>query len=278
MLRLCAFADEISHDLDETIRACRECGIGYVELGSIGGTSVLDFIQPVRAEVKARLDSAGIGVVCIASPVGWAPIAEPWRKHFDRFKTAIDAAAYFGASLVRIYSYYPTRAGDDMRRHREEIIRRTRTMVEHVTGGDITLVHENAAGTFGQTAIHCADIVRSINSRALRCAFDFADFVLSGQDTADAWPVLRQMTIHMHVNDARFNDGVTCFAGEGDGRVSDVIADAYANGYRGYLSIRPPLAASTVRRASDVCGPRLFRDAVDAVRFACAVANVPLAT
>lgn len=275
MLKLCAFADEISPDLTEQIRFCREQGIGHIELRSVGGTNVLDFIQPVRAQIKASLDEAGIGVACIGSPVGKVPITEPWDKHFDRFKIAIDAAAYYGARMVRIFSYYPPKPGIDIRRHRDEVIRRMRAKVEHVTGGEITLLHENEHGIYGQGARECLDLLRAVNSPCLRAAFDFANFVVDGEKPQDAWTMLKPFVRHIHVKDARLSDRQIVPAGQGDGHLAPIIADAYRSGYRGYLSLEPHLAAAG--QFSGYTGPELFRTAVMALRNLCQQQQIPLA-
>jgi sugar phosphate isomerase/epimerase len=274
MLRLCAFADEISPDLSEQIRICHECRIGHIDLRSVGEVNVLDFNQPVRAEIKARLDTAGIGVACIGSPVGKVPITEPWQTHFDRFKIAIDAAAYYGARMVRIFSYYPPKPGVDIRRHRDEVLRRMRAKVEHVTGGDITLVHENEHGIYGQSARSCLDLLQTINSPAFRAAFDFANFVVDGEKPMDAWPALRPYTTHIHIKDARFRDRQIVPAGEGDGQLEPILADAYQSGYRGFLSLEPHL--STAGQFSGHSGAELFRTAVIALRGVCERARIPL--
>lgn len=274
MLRLCAFADEISPDLAEQIRVCRECGVSNIELRGVAGVNVLDFHQPVRAEIKARLDTAGIGVACIGSPVGKVPITEPWQRHFDRFKIAIDAAAYFGARMVRIFSYYPPKPGGDMRRHRDEVLRRMRAKVEHVTGGDITLVHENEHGIYGQSARNCVDILKTIDSPSLRAAFDFANFVIDGEKPLEAWPGLKPFVTHFHIKDARFRDRSVVPAGEGDGQIQAILADAFQSGYRGFLSLEPHLASAG--QFGGNTGPELFRTAVTALRGVCERARIPL--
>ena len=56
MFRLCAFADEISPDLDEQIRVCRECGVTHLELRSADKSNVLEFSDPSRARLALLND------------------------------------------------------------------------------------------------------------------------------------------------------------------------------------------------------------------------------
>src|SRR5436309_2423466 len=104
MLKLSAFADEISPDLDEQIRVCREVGVTHVELRGVNKINVLDFDAGLRREIKAKLGAAGIGVVSIGSPIGKVKINDPWPAHLERFKIAVDAAEYFDSPYIRLFS------------------------------------------------------------------------------------------------------------------------------------------------------------------------------
>ena len=61
MLKLAAFADEISPDLDEQVRVCRENGVTHFELRGVAGKNVLDFDPPLRDEIK-RLEALELGI------------------------------------------------------------------------------------------------------------------------------------------------------------------------------------------------------------------------
>src|SRR3954465_15587658 len=101
MLKLSAFADEISPDLDEQIRVCKENTVTHFELRSVNKINVLDFDPKLRDEIKSKLDKAGIGVICIGSPIGKVEINKPWSEAFARFKTAVEMAEFFNAPLIR---------------------------------------------------------------------------------------------------------------------------------------------------------------------------------
>ncbi|MBC8105364.1 MAG: sugar phosphate isomerase/epimerase, partial [Anaerolineae bacterium] len=107
MLKLAAFADEISPDLDEQIRVMRDCGISHFELRGVNQINVLDFNSALRNEISSKLRDNGLAVACIGSPIGKAKIGDSWEAHFDRFKIAVELAEFFGARLIRIFSYYP---------------------------------------------------------------------------------------------------------------------------------------------------------------------------
>jgi sugar phosphate isomerase/epimerase len=277
MLKLSAFADEISPELDEQVRVCRECDVTHFELRTVRGINVLDFDAALRAEIRTRLGDNGMGVVCIGSPVGKIKISDPFPPHLDRFKVAVDAARYFSAPFIRIFSYYPPDKGQDMDRHRDEVLRRMRAKVEYVAHNapNVTLLHENERDIYGNTGRRCADLMTGVNSPKLRAAFDFANFVQVGEKPPDNWPALKPYTAHIHIKDAMLSDAHIVPPGRGDGGIGPVLADAYQSGYRGFLSLEPHLAAD--QQFSGFSGPGLFKVAADALKGLCRKNGIPLA-
>ncbi|HWE93779.1 MAG TPA: sugar phosphate isomerase/epimerase family protein [Tepidisphaeraceae bacterium] len=275
MLKLSAFADEISPDLDEQIRVCRENGVTHFELRGVNNQNVLDFSPDLRAQIKAKLADGGMGVVSIASPIGKIKITEPFEPHFERFKVAVELAEYFRAPLIRIFSYYPPEPREDFRPHRDEVLRRMTAKAEYLKDSDITLVHENEVKIYGEKGKPCLDLMKSINSPRLRSAFDFANFVQAGERPADNWPLLKPYTVHIHIKDALLKDGKVVPAGKGDGDIEAILVDAWRSGYRGFLSLEPHLAKH--EQFSGFSGPGLFKVAADALRNICRRNGIGLA-
>jgi sugar phosphate isomerase/epimerase len=277
MLKLSAFADEISPEVDEQVRVCRELGVTHVELRFVQGINVLDFSPDLRAEVRDKLRDGGVGVVSIASPIGKVKINDPWPEHFDRFKVAVELAHYFKAPFIRIFSYYPPEKGGDMAPHRDEVVRRMRAKVDYVAANapHVVLLHENEKGIYGDTGRRCADLMRAVNSPTFRAAFDFANFVQVGERPPENWELLKPYTAHIHIKDAALSDGHIVPAGRGDGGIAPVLADAYRGGYRGFLSLEPHLAAD--KQFGGFSGPDLFKVAADALKDLCRTNGIPLA-
>jgi len=277
MLKLSAFADEISPEPDEQIRVCRECAVTHVELRTVRGINVLDFDKTLRSEIRTKLRDQGVGVISIGSPIGKVKITDPWPAHLERFKIAVDAAQYFDAPFVRIFSYYPPETGGDMGPHREEVLRRMRAKVEYVArqAPNVVLLHENEKSIYGDGGRRCADLMSAVNSPRLRSAFDFANFVQVGERPPDNWKLLKPYTVHIHIKDAVLGDGHIVPAGQGDGGMEQVLPDAYRSGYRGFLSLEPHLAADN--QFSGFSGPGLFKVAADALKALCGKNGIPLA-
>jgi 3-dehydroshikimate dehydratase len=274
MLRLSAFADEIAPQLPEQIRVCRACGITHFELRTVEGVNVLDFNDSQRSDIRSQLGDNGLGVQTIASPIGKVKISDPWPPHFERFKIAVDAAQFFEAPFIRLFSYYPPSPGQEMRVHRDEVLRRMLAKIDYLAGHPVVLLHENEKDIYGERGLECLDLLRTIDSPKLRCAFDSANFVQAGEKPINNWALLKPYTAQIHVKDARLSDGTVVLAGTGDGDYPAILADAYASGYRGFLSLEPHLAVAG--QFSGFSGPTLFTEDAMALRAMCAKLRIPL--
>lgn len=276
MLTLGAFADEISPDFDEQTRVCRANGITLIELRGAYGQNVLDFDAETRRAIKVKLAEAQMGVVSIGSPIGKVAIDLPWEDHFSRFKIAVEAALFFKAPFIRVFSYYPPggEGNGDVAPHRDEVLTRFRKKLEYIKDLPVTLVHENEKGIYGDIGSRCVDLMKSIDHPKLRSAFDFANFVQCGQDPLAIWPQLKPFTTHIHIKDALKGSGKVVPAGQGDGQLLPILQDAWASGYRGCLSLEPHLKVAG--HSHGETGESLFKVAADALKALCAQGQIPL--
>ncbi|MDB5295645.1 MAG: hypothetical protein JWO31_1628 [Phycisphaerales bacterium] len=277
MLQLSAFADEIGPNLDDQIATCVANGVSHFELRGVAGKNVMDFDDALRAEIKSKLAANGLGVISIGSPIGKVAIDQPWPAHFDRFKRAVDIAEYFGAPFVRVFSYYP--AGGEGKGPidpiGDEVIDRFKQKCAYLAGRPVTLVHENEKGIFGDTGARCRTLMAGVDSPKLRTAFDFANFVQVHEDPLANWELLKPYTVHIHIKDARMSDGHVVPPGEGDGQIGPILADAYAGGYRGFVTMEPHLKVAG--HSHGETGPELFGVAVRALRKLCADRGIAVA-
>jgi len=274
-MKLCGFADEIAPELDEQIKFCKANAVTHIELRGVYGKNVLDFDKALRDEVKTKFNAKGLAVASIGSPIGKVKINEPWENHFARFKIAVDSAEFFGAPMIRIFSYYPADERDDIHRHREEVIRRMRAKVDFIKGRKITLIHENEKAIYGEKGKDCLDLLKTVNSPQFRAAFDFGNFVQVGENPLNNWPMLKPYAVHIHIKDVIAKEDRTVPAGQGDGHVEEVLVDLKNSGYTGCLSLEPHLKAAGP--TSGFSGPSLFQTAVDALKSLCKKNGIDLA-
>src|SRR5580658_7056567 len=123
MIRLSAFADEISQDPVEQVDVLSRHGIKFVEFRAIHGTNVLDLSESQHADYRELLRSRGFGLSAIGSPIGKVMITEKFGEHLARFEIAMQLADFYDAPRIRIFSFYMP-PGDDPDAHREAVLER----------------------------------------------------------------------------------------------------------------------------------------------------------
>lgn len=272
MIRLSAFADEISPRLDEQIATLEHEGLHFIDLRGVDEINVLDLSDQQVADVKRSLDDHGIGVAAIASPIGKVPIDGSFDDHLHRFERAITLARFFDARYIRIFSFYPPASADtssgsapvDPSSYRDEVLRRLREMTARARAADVVLLHENEKDIYGDTIARCRDIHESIPGTHLRAAFDPANFIQCGQvPYPDAYDALRPWVSYVHVKDA-LADGHVVAAGDGVARWPDLLRRLRGDGYDGFLALEPHLM--TEGQFQGFSGPVLFGQAAQALQ------------
>lgn len=263
MIRLSAFADEISPDPVAQLDCLEANGVRFVEFRSIFGTNVLDLDRARHEEFRSLLRSRGFGLSAIGSPIGKIAVTDPFEPHLERFRIALDLAEFYGTPNVRIFSYYMP-PGDDPQRHRDEVMRRMSEKAERALRRGVTLVLENEKGIYGDTAARVADVIETVHSPALGHAFDPANYVEVGQPVEEAWRLLRGRVVHFHVKDydARTHKNVP--AGQGDGQIPSLLADAASTGYAGFAVLEPHLVVA--EKSYGFTGPERFGEAATALK------------
>jgi sugar phosphate isomerase/epimerase len=263
MIRLSAFADEISKDPVEQIDVLSQHGIRHLEFRAIHGINVLHLSDAQHEEFRNLLRSRGFSLSAIGSPVGKIKITDPFDHHLQRFALAMRLAEFYETPRIRIFSYYMP-PGDDPAIHRDEVLRRMSKIAHRAAERGVTLLLENEKGIYGDTAARVLDILGSVDFPSLSHAFDPANYIEVGQSIDEAWDLLRDRVTHFHVKDydARTHKNVP--AGQGDGQIPRLIADAVARGYDGFCVLEPHLVVAEL--SFGFTGPERFGDAARALK------------
>jgi sugar phosphate isomerase/epimerase len=263
MIRLSAFADEISQNPLEQIDVLAAHGIKHIEFRAIHGTNVLDLGDDQHTSFRDLLRSHAVGLSAIGSPIGKIRINEPFDDHLQRFDRAMDLADFYQAPRIRVFSFYmPT--GDNPIAHRAEVMKRMTELSRRAAARGISLFLENEKGIYGDTAARVADVLETVNSPALSHAFDPANYVEVGQPIEEAWTLLRSHVKHFHVKDYDAKTHRNVPAGAGDGQIPTLIGDAVARGYDGYCVLEPHLVVAEL--SFGFTGPERFADAASALK------------
>jgi sugar phosphate isomerase/epimerase len=256
MWTLSGFADEIDPDLTRQCEVLTELGITQIEFRSAWGVNVCDLTDEQLADAGDVLATHGISMSSVGSPIGKIRVDEDFDAHLARFRRALAVADSFHAPYLRLFSFYPPEGGD-VAEHRDEVLRRMSALAAEAAPFGVTLLHENEKGIYGDTPSRCLDIVESVGAANLRLAWDPANFVQVGvRPFSDGYALLRPHVVYVQIKDALLADGTVVPAGEGDGELRETIAALADDGFDGFFSMEPHLAATG--RLGGFSGPELF--------------------
>ncbi len=217
-----AFADEASPNLDEQLKILREEGIDHIELRGVDGKNCSQLTLGEAADVKARLDAAGVKLSALGSPYGKFPLGEEFQPHLDLFRHGLEICKVLDCKRIRMFSFFPAKAADDPET-RAEVLRRLDIMLTLAEEAGIQLVHENEKGIYGDDTARNGDLLTHFGAR-LGFAFDPANFIQCGVQPLTAYEALHERITYMHIKDALMADGAVVCAGHGDGHVPEILA------------------------------------------------------
>ncbi|MGD0089279.1 MAG: sugar phosphate isomerase/epimerase [Planctomycetota bacterium] len=261
--RLSAFADEISPDIQIQMDHLLENGVKCCTMRGANGKNVMEFEDFQVNIMKPQFLNRGIRIAAIGSPIGKVKITDPFDAELARLKKAIKLAKGFETKVIRIFSFYIPE-GDDPRLHQAEVLKRMKGLAEAAKAENVNLELENEKGIYGDIADRHLEILEQVNMPNLRAAFDFSNFVQCGEDPLSAWGKLKNWVVDFHVKDCRKADRKECPAGQGEGKIREILKDAFASGWGGFLTLEPHLSAGG--QFAGFTGAALFKTAVDALK------------
>ena len=237
-IRVYAFSDEASADIDSQIKALIRNNLQGMEIRNVDGTNVSDITTQKAKEVKNKLDANGLCIWSVGSPIGKISITDDFGKHLDKFKHTLEIAKALDSHNIRLFSFYtPKRKNPDD--YKNEIIDRLGQFCQVAKEYDIVLCHENEKGIYGDTAERCLEIHKALPD--IKGVFDPANFVQCGVNTLKAWEMLKDYVYYMHIKDA-LPSGFVVPAGKGAGNVQTIVQEYISLGGSNF-TIEPHLIA-----------------------------------
>ena len=237
--KISGFADDIAQELDVQIEAVSRLGIQYIEMRGVDGNNLIYHPDAKVKEIKQKLEDAGIKLSALGSPLGKIGIEDPFEPHFEEFKRACEIAHRMDTKNIRMFSFYIPEGKE--KEYKGKVFDRLGRFADYAGRNDIVLLHENEKGIYGAKAPECLEIMKKLGSDHFRAIFDFANFVQCGQDTLEAYDLLKDYVDYIHVKDARKENGTVVPVGYGDGNVEAILKKLFASGFDGFLSLEPHL-------------------------------------
>lgn len=271
---LSGFGDEVDPDPVVQVAVLKALGASHIEIRSAWGTNVADLTDDRVHALRRTLAEAGMTVSAVASPIGKVAVDGDLASEVRRLERIVAVARTLGTRYIRVFSFFlEGRAHDAVR---DRVLLGMTELARVAEREEMILLHENEKGIYGDTPHHVLDILESVGSRALRAAWDSANFVQVGvtRPHDEGYALLRPYLEYLQVKDARSVDGAVVPSGEGDGQVADTVAALAADGYTGYASLEPHLAQA--HELGGFSGPTAYGAAARAFRSLAESAGVVL--
>lgn len=237
-MRVYAFADEASPDIDQQIAAMKRNDLNGLEIRGVDGQNIATITLEKAREVRRKMDIADLRVWTIGSPIGKVQINEDnLEQELEKLRHVIEVAKVLGAENIRLFSFFMP-DGEDPCKYRDEVMRRMKAFADLAEGSGIDLCHENEKSVYGENAERCLEIL--LAEPRLKGIFDPANFVQCNVDTLQAWNTLKNHIKYLHIKDA-LPDGYVVPAGQGAGNVPELVKRFMAKGGDA-VTIEPHLA------------------------------------
>ena len=233
-IKLCAFADEADPMLDGQIDAMKANGISLLEIRGVDKKNISAVTVEEAKIINSKLSDNGISVWSLGSPAGKIKINDDFAKETETFKRMLEVGAILDAKCVRLFSFFGTESKQE---YFDEVCEKLNKYVELCKPYGIIPCHENEKAIYGENAKQCLDILKAVPG--LKAVFDPANFVQCGQDTLEAWDMLKEYVYYGHIKDAE-KDGTVVPPGTGIGHIPEYLPDFSARGCS-VLTLEPHL-------------------------------------
>ena len=255
-INIFAFADEASGQIGKQIAAMKRNGLQGLEIRGVDGQNIADISIEKAREVRCKLDDAGLTVWSMGSPIGKIGIeSDGFAAHLDKLRHVLTLADVLGAKNLRMFSFFVPEG--KAAEYRGKVMDQVGAMVDVARGSGVALCHENEKGIYGDMADRCHELLTAFPE--LAGVFDPANFVQCGQDTLEAWKLLRSRIKYLHIKDA-MSSGKVVPAGKGIGNLKHILDDFRAVGGNA-VSIEPHLSVFDGLKELEQAGNRTEVDA-----------------
>jgi L-ribulose-5-phosphate 3-epimerase len=271
---IASITDEFSPILSEAIPALQEIGMKAAELRVIDGKNIMDLSEDELKKAKDLLDAAGLQVISIASPLlkcvlPNAPEVDGRFGH-DAFASkhtfddqprlterAFRIANFFGAKIVRVFSYWRTVRPELCLDRIVEALGALAVLGDK-EGVVIGLENEHACNI--GTASEAAQLLSFIPNLNLALVWDPANALVAGEDPfPGGYSLLPKHRIaHVHAKDCHMESDQPVWGplGTRSVRWKEQMAALRADGYKGYVSLETHWAGPMGDKfeGSRICG------------------------
>lgn len=245
VMSVCFFTDEVSPEIEESLRLGREAGAESVELRSrLFGKRIDQLSAEELARLRELIAAEGLVTACIASSFGKCELDsdEEWREHQDILEGSIRAAHALGTDIVRVFPFWVPGRQDLPRPgldgYLSRIVDRLGWAVDRAESESVFLCFETEAATHSGTCGEVHTIIEALGgSPALGIAWDVNNAWLAGRDDPldVCYPLIGGRVKHVHVKPNA--QGTIESIADSDRSYGELLGRLHQDGYHGAASI-----------------------------------------
>jgi len=171
----------------------------------------------------------------------------------DRLKHIAELKGVFGATNVRIFSYYNKKnrlSKDDWKATSLEYLS---TLKEVAVDAGLVLYHENESEIYGDASDDVLDLTVLRDGEAFCFIYDFANYIRTGEEGWATWQKMKSTTDCFHFKDQKKN-GQHVPMGQGETDAAKILKDAADSGWSGPITLEPHLSFSDAVLATHASG------------------------
>jgi len=271
---IAAITDEFSPNLARSITFMKEIGMTGAELRVVNGKNILDLTRDELVKAKDLLQDTGIPVVSIASPLlkcvlPGAPEIDKRFQH-DIFASthtyddqprltdrAFEIAHFFGAKIIRVFSYWRTVAPEKCL---HAIVEALTNLAKKAAPENLIIGLENEHACNVSTAEQSARVLDLVQQDNLGLVWDPANALVAGENPFPTGYGLlpKGRIIHVHAKDCHMEGEKPVWGPLGTrhvdwkGQINSLVSD----GYHGYISLETHWLGPNEDKAeaSRICG------------------------
>ncbi|HHN46240.1 MAG TPA: sugar phosphate isomerase/epimerase [Planctomycetes bacterium] len=240
------FVDEAGPDIATQIKVTKELGFSHVEMRMVDGKQFTQLDDAAFEKAWDELQEAGISISCYGSAIAnWSrPVNGDFNLDIADLRRSAPRMRMTGTPFIRVMSWKQGDASEE--EWGREAVRRMKELAKIAEDEGITLVHENCDGWGGHTIENTVALLEQVNSPALKLVFDTGNPAHHKQDAWEYYRRVRKDVVYVHIKDYKpaGEKMRACFAGEGVGRVEDIVTDLLSTGYDGGFSLEPHIAGA----------------------------------
>jgi len=257
--KLAIITDEVSQDLDTSIRFAKEFQLDGIEVRSMFGRAFKDLTKSDLGDIAKAAKDNGLAIAGAASPVFKCNLDSDSEiaDHVELFKRGLEAAQTLGTDILRVFAFlrrsHPA-TSDDLKRAASHFPK----LLDLVRGTGVRIGLENEASCIVASGPETKEFLSHLPvDPQLTVVWDPCNVIyLSGTNdpVKDDYPVIADRVGHVHFKDAKrdgTNPAPTCLElGTGEIDFLGQLKALKARGYNSWISLEThwrtvPLDAET---------------------------------